>query len=154
MKVFRISLLVFAFFAISCKEVVVPFDANHEKMVDSLLIKNQAILEVFLNENPKPDWKDFSNAVQSLMTSNHPKLKSWGEAINVQIPTSETDLDTSYEKISKIQEILIQIKAEVPNQSKYNRFYCPMVDKSWLMTGKEVKNPYAPEMRDCGELMQ
>lgn len=154
MKVFRISLLVFAFFALSCKEAVVPFDPNHEKMVESLLLENQSILEVFLNENPKPDWKDFSNVVQTLITSNHPKLKSWGEAIKVQIPNSETDLDTSYEKISKIQEILIQIKAEVPNQSKYNRFYCPMVDKSWLMTGKEVKNPYAPEMRDCGELMQ
>lgn len=154
MKVFRISLLVFAFFALSCKEVVVPFDSNHEKMVESLFSNNQSILEVYLQENPKPDWKDFSNSVLALVTSNHPKLKSWGEAIQSQIPTKETDLDSSYEKISKIQEILIQIKAEVPNQSKYNRFYCPMVDKSWLMTGKEVKNPYAPEMRDCGELMQ
>ncbi|TGM44779.1 DUF3347 domain-containing protein [Leptospira levettii] len=154
MKVFRISLLILAIFAQSCKEEVVPFSPNHEKLVETVFAKNQTILEEFLKENPKPVWKEFSESVQSLDTSGHPKLKSWADQILTNIPSNESDLESSYEKISKIQEILIQIKAEVPNQLKYNRFYCPMVDKSWLMTGKEVKNPYAPEMRDCGELMQ
>ncbi|XDD42588.1 hypothetical protein AB3N58_15060 [Leptospira sp. WS60.C2] len=154
MKVFQISLLVFAIFALSCKEEVVPFGPNHEKLVETLFSKNQSILEEFLKDNPKPDWKEFSESVKSLVSSDHPKLKTWGEQITSQIPSNVTDLESSYEKISKIQEILIQMKSEVPNQLKYNRFYCPMVDKSWLMTGKEVKNPYAPEMRDCGELMQ
>ncbi|ABZ99317.1 Hypothetical protein; putative signal peptide [Leptospira biflexa serovar Patoc strain 'Patoc 1 (Paris)'] len=154
MKVFRISLLVLAFFALSCKEEVVPFGPQHQKLVETLLAGNQSVLEQFLKENPNPNWKEFSETIQSLVASDHPKLRSWGEQILTHIPTDPTDLESSYEKISKIQEILIQIRSEVPNQLKYNRFYCPMVDKSWLMTGREVKNPYAPEMRDCGELMQ
>ncbi|XDD46272.1 hypothetical protein AB3N60_16435 [Leptospira sp. WS39.C2] len=153
MKVFRISLLVLAIFAQSCKEEVIPFGPNHEKLVETVFVQNQSILEEFLKEDPKPNWKEFSEAVNGLITNDHPKLKTWGDQLKTNIPSQNSDLESSYEKISKIQEILIQMKSEVPNQLKYNRFYCPMVDKSWLMTGKEVKNPYAPEMRDCGELM-
>lgn len=154
MNVFRTSLIVLAILALSCKEEVVPFNAAHENLAAKLLSENQILLEEYLKDDPKPNWKIFLESIDGLKTSGHPKLKAWAEALSPLVPTNGTDLETSYEKISKIQEILVQIKTEVPNQSKYNRFYCPMVDKSWLMTGREVKNPYAPEMRDCGELIQ
>lgn len=154
MNVFRISLIVLAIFALSCKEEVVPFETAHENLAAKLLAENQILLEEYLKDDPKPNWKTFSEAIDAFVTSGHPKLKAWSETLRPLLPVAGADLESNYEKISKIQEILIQIKTEVPNQSKYNRFYCPMVDKSWLMTGKEVKNPYAPEMRDCGELLQ
>lgn len=154
MNAFRILLILLAFFALSCKEEVVPFETAHENLAAKLLAENQILLEEYLKEDPKPNWKVFSESIDSLGTSGHPKLKAWAETLRPLLPTNGVDLESSYEKISKIQEILIQIKTAVPNQSKYNRFYCPMVDKSWLMTGREVKNPYAPEMRDCGELIQ
>ncbi|TGK81668.1 DUF3347 domain-containing protein [Leptospira noumeaensis] len=154
MNVFRISVIVLAFFALSCKEAVVPFEPAHENLAAKLLAENQILLEEYLKDDPKPNWKTFSEANTALAANGHPKLKAWSESLGTLIPAAGSDLETSYEKISKIQEILIQIKTEVPNQSRYNRFYCPMVDKSWVMTGKEVKNPYAPEMRDCGELLQ
>ncbi|EKJ87456.1 DUF3347 domain-containing protein [Leptospira meyeri] len=154
MNVFRISIIVLAIFALSCKEEVTPFTSAHQNLAAKLLAENQILLEEYLKDNPKPDWKIFSEALDAMVASGHPKLKSWGENLRPHLPAPGADLDSSYEKISKIQEILIQIKTEVPNQSQYNRFYCPMVDKSWLMTGREVKNPYAPEMRDCGELLQ
>lgn len=154
MNVFRISLIVFAIFTLSCKEEVIPFETAHENLAAKLLAENQILLEEYLKEDPKPNWKTFSEVLDTLATSGHPKLKTWTESLRPLLPTTGSDLESSYEKISKIQEILIQIKTEVPNQSQYNRFYCPMVDKSWLMTGREVKNPYAPEMRDCGELLQ
>lgn len=154
MNVFRISLIVLAIFALSCKEEVVPFETAHENLAAKLLSENQILLEEYLKDNPKPNWKVFSESLDALGASGHPKLKAWADSLRPLIPKTGTDLETSYEKISKIQAILIQIKTEVPNQTKYNRFYCPMVDKFWLMTGREVKNPYAPEMRDCGELVQ
>lgn len=154
MNAFRILLIVLAFFALSCKEEVVPFETAHENLAAKLLAENQILLEEYLKEDPKPNWKVFSESLDALGANGHPKLKVWAETLRPFVPANGADLETSYEKISKIQEILIQIKTEVPNQSKYNRFYCPMVDKSWLMTGREVKNPYAPEMRDCGELVQ
>nr|WP_232227811.1 hypothetical protein [Leptospira wolbachii] len=154
MNVFRILLIVLAIFALSCKEEVVPFTPAHENLAAKLLSENQILLEEYLKDNPKPNWKVFSETLDALGASGHPKFKAWAETLHPLLPTDGTDLETSYEKISKIQEILIQIKTEVPNQTKYNRFYCPMVDKFWLMTGREVKNPYAPEMRDCGELIQ
>lgn len=154
MNAFRILLIVLAFFALSCKEEVVPFETAHENLAAKLLSENQILLEEYLKDNPKPNWKVFSETLATLESSGHPKLKAWAATLRPLIPTNGSDLETSYEKISKIQEILTQVKTEVPNQSKYNRFYCPMVDKFWLMTGREVKNPYAPEMRDCGELVQ
>lgn len=154
MNAFRISLIVLAILALSCKEEVVPFNNAHENLVAKLLSENQILLEEYLKDDPKPNWKVFSESLDALKAGGHPKLKAWAETLSPLLPPNGTDLETSYEKISKIQEILVQIKTEVPNQSKYNRFYCPMVDKSWLMTGREVKNPYAPEMRDCGELIQ
>ncbi|MCW7491330.1 hypothetical protein ND861_01545 [Leptospira sp. 2 VSF19] len=154
MNVFRISLIVLAVFALSCKEETVPFTLAHQNVAAKLLSENQILLEEYLKENPKPNWKIFSETLETMVASGHPKLKSWAEGLRPLLPASGSDLESSYEKISKIQEILIQIKTEVPNQSQYNRFYCPMVDKYWLMTGREVKNPYAPEMRDCGELLQ
>lgn len=30
--------------------------------------------------------------------------------------------------------------------------YCPMVKKSWLQAGKEIHNPYGPNMASCGTL--
>ncbi|MCW7468918.1 DUF3347 domain-containing protein [Leptospira kanakyensis] len=154
MNVFRISVIVLAFFALSCKEAIVPFETAHENLAAKLLSENQILLEEYLKDDPKPNWKTFSESIDALVSNGHPKLKTWAESLRPLVPAAGSDLESSYEKISKIQEILIQIKTEVPNQSQYNRFYCPMVDKSWVMTGKEVKNPYAPEMRDCGELLQ
>jgi len=39
-------------------------------------------------------------------------------------------------------------------KDKYTHFYCPMVDKTWVSTGYKIENPYAPDMRDCGEIIQ
>jgi len=30
-------------------------------------------------------------------------------------------------------------------------FFCPMVKKFWIGYGKDVRNPYDPKMRECGE---
>ncbi|MCB1160823.1 MAG: DUF3347 domain-containing protein, partial [Leptospiraceae bacterium] len=38
--------------------------------------------------------------------------------------------------------------------SDYNRFFCPMVMKTWVKKGKEIKNPYASDMRNCGEIVK
>jgi len=38
------------------------------------------------------------------------------------------------------------------DRSDTHLFYCPMVKKFWIAYGKEVRNPYDPKMRKCGEL--
>lgn len=37
------------------------------------------------------------------------------------------------------------------DRSNTHLFYCPMVKKFWIAYGKEVRNPYDPKMRKCGE---
>ena len=39
-------------------------------------------------------------------------------------------------------------------QTEYNKFYCPMVQKYWIAKGKEIQNAYAADMRECGELVK
>ena len=37
---------------------------------------------------------------------------------------------------------------------KYHEFYCPMEKRTWISTGIKIMNPYASDMRDCGEMVQ
>ncbi|TGL59450.1 LIC13259/LIC11441 family protein [Leptospira sarikeiensis] len=38
------------------------------------------------------------------------------------------------------------------DKSGVSLFYCPMLKKKWLAFGKNIRNPYDPKMKDCGEI--
>lgn len=153
MKRIVIFSLFLIFFGTTCKSEIPAFQAEEQTLISSLLKENQNLIEEMLKDKPNLVWKDFSDTNLKLVNSKHPKLREWGQTIADLLPSSNASLDDSMENISKIQEIISVIKVEVPGQSQYQKFYCPMVDKYWVMTGKEIRNPYAPEMRDCGELL-
>ncbi|PJZ70217.1 hypothetical protein CH373_12645 [Leptospira perolatii] len=39
------------------------------------------------------------------------------------------------------------------DKSGVSVFYCPMAKKKWIALGKEVRNPYDPKMKQCGEVV-
>ncbi|MCB1177696.1 MAG: DUF3347 domain-containing protein, partial [Leptospiraceae bacterium] len=55
-------------------------------------------------------------------------------------------LSQSSEKLSEVAK-LAEIK-------EYNKFYCPMVEKYWIAKGEKIENPYASDMRECGEMIR
>ncbi|MDF3818451.1 hypothetical protein P3G55_00990 [Leptospira sp. 96542] len=153
MKVFFRILFFFLFFTISCKGEIPSFQESHQNLVSNLLAANETLMEELLKDDPKPNWDDLAKAVAPLANSDHPQLKEWGMGIQSKIPKQNLDLEQSFEPLSEIEIILNEMRKLVPNQSDYYQFYCPMVEKYWVMKGRTVKNPYAPEMRDCGDLI-
>ncbi|MCU0824484.1 MAG: hypothetical protein MUF77_07555 [Leptospira sp.] len=153
MKIAVIFLSIFIFFGNSCKKDIPEFSEKDQELVSAYLMENQKIMEEMLKDKPQIRWDQFRELNQKFVVSEHSKIAEWGQKISVLIPKESTNLEESFESISKIQEILSEIRVLVPGQSAFNKFYCPMVDKYWVMKGRQIQNPYAPEMRDCGEII-
>ncbi|TGN13352.1 LIC13259/LIC11441 family protein [Leptospira ilyithenensis] len=39
------------------------------------------------------------------------------------------------------------------DQSGVSVFYCPMLKKKWIAKGKEIRNPYLANMKNCGQIV-
>ena len=52
-----------------------------------------------------------------------------------------------------VSSALAHVLSKYDLGSDYNVYYCPMVRKKWIQNSTKhagVKNPYAPEMPNCG----
>ncbi|WP_367897356.1 hypothetical protein AB3N61_08725 [Leptospira sp. WS58.C1] len=54
-----------------------------------------------------------------------------------------------FERLSKELESVVGHH----DKSGVSVFYCPMLKKKWLASGKEIKNPYDSKMKKCGEII-
>ncbi|TGM98973.1 DUF3347 domain-containing protein [Leptospira dzoumogneensis] len=54
-----------------------------------------------------------------------------------------------FERLSKELESIVGHH----DKSGVSVFYCPMLKKKWLASGKEIRNPYDPKMKNCGEII-
>ncbi|PKA14571.1 LIC13259/LIC11441 family protein [Leptospira haakeii] len=60
--------------------------------------------------------------------------------------------------LSKKRELFERLSNELESivghhdKSGISVFYCPMLKKKWLASGKEIKNPYNSKMKNCGEI--
>ncbi|MEI1278132.1 DUF3347 domain-containing protein [Leptospira venezuelensis] len=61
--------------------------------------------------------------------------------------------------LSKKRELFERLSIELESivghhdRSGVSVFYCPMLKKKWLASGKEIKNPYDSKMKNCGEII-
>lgn len=63
------------------------------------------------------------------------------------------DVEKFFQAYSSFSENLAESLKLAGGTGVFNRFYCPMVNKTWVSQGTKIQNPYAPEMRDCGDLV-
>lgn len=69
------------------------------------------------------------------------------------------------EKLGKVtdeeqkRELFYRLSSELEpivghhDQSGVSIFYCPMVKKKWIAKGKEIRNPYLSNMKNCGQIL-
>ena len=63
-------------------------------------------------------------------------------------------MEAFFESLSSFSETFTDILKVNNIQTEYNKFYCPMVSKYWVAKGDVIQNPYASDMRECGELVK
>jgi hypothetical protein len=151
MKVFSIFYFLLILSVIGCTTSKVPFQTGDIDLIAAVFAENQKIHEGMLKEPPKLDFKSYYASIESLSKSKDERILNWQKRLLEQFPKNAKDLDTTFDQIAQMAVILLEIKHEVSLPVEYKKFYCPMVDKYWVSSDKFVRNPYASEMRDCGE---
>ncbi|MGJ4747355.1 LIC13259/LIC11441 family protein [Leptospira sp. SA-E8] len=63
-----------------------------------------------------------------------------------------TDLSKKRELFERLSKELESVVGH-HDKSGVSVFYCPMLKKKWLASGKEIKNPYDSKMKNCGEII-
>lgn len=79
------------------------------------------------------------------------------EKFKIALPIAEelgktTDLSKKRELFERLSNVLESIIGH-HDKSGVSVFYCPMLKKKWLASGKEIKNPYDSKMKNCGEII-
>lgn len=147
----RLYLLFVFIFFLSCSKTQ---SENNLKLVSNVLEENKKVYELFLAQgNAKPDLTGLKEAVRkaSVSADKESLKKSFSEMLAVLESANQSETAGSISVFS--EKLYSLLKAEEINLG-YRKFYCPMEKKFWLAKGDDVKNPYAPEMRECGELVQ
>lgn len=139
------------FFLIQCSKL--PDQALNSIL--SILSENEIIQSDLLSEKI-PNLDSLKSKVKSSLeiTKDIPELNAKLNKLNSILLKSISVKEEVYLVLSEFSEALGDILISNNIKTEHNKFYCPMVSKYWIAKGTEVKNPYAPEMRDCGELIK
>lgn len=128
---------------------------NIQKSLIAVLSENQLIQEKLLkNENPELSTLKKSLKLSMEVAKSVPELQTQLSKLSEELSDQKLNAEETYIQLSKFSEGFSKILLANDIKSEYNRFYCPMVAKYWIAKGVEVQNPYAAEMRDCGELVK
>lgn len=123
--------------------------------IQSILDENQKIHEyLFKNDTGIPSIENLQKVVSLVKSENKDLAVKYSELKqnlqNINFKTRK-DFIIGY---SVFSENLAGILKKYKLTGTYHHFYCPMEEKSWVSKGIKIENPYAPEMRDCGEIIQ
>jgi hypothetical protein len=142
-------------FLFSCKGSV---DASLKNSLLKILSENQKVHEELIRkEDGIPDTKQLLASVReakSLAGKQEEIAKQLDKIESILTKINSKDREAFFESLSSFSETLTDILKANQIQTEYNKFYCPMVAKYWVAKGEVVQNPYAPEMRECGELVK
>lgn len=148
-------ILTFLFFVFACKGTI---DSSQKKSILKILSENQKIYEQLTAKSDFiPDTKALFKTIQEAESINETNvnLKKELELLEMTLSKINTnDNEVFFESMSRFSEKLTDILKANEIQTEYHKFYCPMVSKYWIAKGEKIQNPYAPEMRDCGELVK
>jgi len=132
-------------------------DDSSKKAVRSLLGENQKVHSFLLShENQLPDIKGLLSVLNSSRDEiKNPEIRSIFLEMNAALSKiGPKNKESFFQSYSNFSVILAGVVKKAGLATEYNKFYCPMVRKTWVASGEEIQNPYAPEMRDCGDLVK
>ncbi len=127
---------------------------QEKDILQQILMENESIHKFLMKEEEKiPDTNQLIAHVVELVSLNG-GLKSQAEKMQNSLKDKVTqDVEKIFQAYSSFSENLAESLKLAGGTGVFNRFYCPMVNKTWVSQGTKIRNPYAPEMRDCGDLV-
>ncbi|MBM9577529.1 DUF3347 domain-containing protein [Leptospira sp. 201903070] len=137
-----------------CVKQRAPITEPEKDALQSILIENESIHNFLMKEEEKiPDVSKLETNVQALIQLNG-GLKNEAEKMLHSLRKKDSkDVEKFFEAYSSFSETLAESVKLAGGNGVFNKFYCPMVKKTWVKQGTQIQNPYAPEMRDCGDLV-
>jgi len=139
----------------SCKGKI---DNELRDSILKILAENQKVHVLLLEKSEIiPDTKALLISIKEarlLASKNEDIQKQLDKMESMLTNINSKDKEAFFESLSSFSEILTDILKANQIRTEYNKFYCPMVAKYWIAKGELVENPYAPEMRECGELVK
>ncbi|MBE8355714.1 DUF3347 domain-containing protein, partial [Leptospira interrogans serovar Pomona] len=124
-------------------------------VLQQILVENESIHSFLMKEEGKiPDTSKLISHINALISLNG-GLKSSAEKMKNFLQDKDTkDIEKFFQAYSSFSENLADSLRLAGGTGVFNRFYCPMINKTWVSHGTKIQNPYAPEMRDCGDLVR
>ncbi|MDX1958420.1 MAG: hypothetical protein SFU98_07595 [Leptospiraceae bacterium] len=129
----------------SQKSEIVKIFQEHQKIQETLVANPKSLPEIkSLIESLRSGSKSLQGTkAESLIKSS----------LEIAEKTNLSSEESYFDSLSKIAENLGTVMKETEVAS-YHLFYCPMLNKYWVAKGETLVNPYAPDMRDCGEMVK
>ncbi|PJZ65142.1 hypothetical protein CH371_14555 [Leptospira wolffii] len=148
MKLTRIHLILILSIALS-----LPVFAHEGKETFVLKEVSKIHSEIFAEKQGLLDTKKLSDLLKK-EADNKKDTEAFRKAAPIAEELGRTnELDKKRELFQKLSEALEPILGH-HDKSGVSLFYCPMLKKKWLASGKEIRNPYDKKMKGCGEIVR
>ncbi len=152
-----IPLIVLLLLSINCKgSEKSAASENSNQAFAVILQENDKVIEAIIKEPEKiPDLTTLIGSIESgkSIVIEDGLKRALEEEGRILQDAKTMEKEAFYESVSRFSEHLYTaMNTGGVNVEGYNRFYCPMVSKYWMAKGTDINNPFAPEMRDCGEI--
>lgn len=155
MKIFVLIVSVL-FILGSCKKAKVELSSQELISIQTVFEQNQEIQNFLLqNESSIPSIEPLQNSILQAKTKvQNSEVQKLLVALEIALQNYSTnDKEKAFNSLSRFSEELDKL-AILVNLREYHKFFCPMVSKYWVSKGEAIHNPYAPEMRECGEMVR
>jgi hypothetical protein len=138
---------------ISCRSK--EFTEQDKQSLNQLLMENEKIHSFLMKtEGGLPSLQGVQEALDLLGKSENSEISSKAEKMKLNLREIKgIQKEEDFKQFSLFSENLSQLAKDLSIE-EINKFYCPMEDKYWVAKGRRIENPYSPEMRDCGSLVE
>jgi hypothetical protein len=160
--VYKKSFFLFFLFLVFCSKPpekspsVVELDAVVKEKFSLVLEENQKVLSEIISSEELPSIVKLLARIEATkkVTQDTKVISSLDEMDALLRNANPEDKESYFQSLSKFSEILAKINKDYRINNQYNQFFCPMVSKYWVSEGQKINNPYASDMRNCGELVK
>lgn len=127
--------------------------ARSEPRVEAVLAELAAIHARLLQDASQPISAERLTVLLAASGDNQQVSAAFAQARKLAPALSAAQ--TSAARLDSYAAIVALIRPVVVKRphARVHLFYCPMVRKSWVAEGTQVRNPYAADMRSCGDLV-
>lgn len=133
-----------------------PWNSQEEKAIRDILTQVQSVHEFFMSHNrEKTSLSGIINSMDAASSVSESLKKELDPLRQVlEKAQKSSDSKTFFQTYSEFSVMMDTLMKKHSFQTDFHRFYCPMEKKSWLSRGMEIQNPYAPDMRNCGGIVE